>query len=270
MKAWILIICLVLPTLPAQADIIPRGSKSVRIHTRFTNLAAHPEYVFVHQERLGNQIRIQKPIGPDGNISRGYKLNTVEVLAIPKALWENRDQVQNTEPPRWDQPGVIRGGRKLEWGPILVPDSSSMTSKEIDYHISLDAGEMTFKTVRERIHRKGLWGMDLYFLAQSFILTLVVEALVFFALMRWAMAGGPSLLRASLSVVGAQVLTLPLLWLAITRYHLMGAAVIFTAEALAVGAETLVYRWGARLTWKSAFIAALVCNLCSYGAGYVI
>ena len=37
MKAWILIICLVLPTLPAQADITPRGSKSVRIHTRFTN-----------------------------------------------------------------------------------------------------------------------------------------------------------------------------------------------------------------------------------------
>ena len=68
----------------------------------------------------------------------------------------------------------------------------------------------------------------------------------------------------------AGVLTLPLLWLMVTRYNLYATWFFLAAELFAMAVETVVYRFGAKLKWRWALIVSALCNTVSYAVGMLV
>ena len=263
----LLLATLLLTVVPARADIIPEGQKPIIVSAVLQNLADFPDYVFVRFETLGGEPRAAEPVLPGHGVIRSYKLNQLEILAVPKALIERAGGLDKVD--LAGDPAVLRsGGAPIESGQQLVPRSSPAGGMEVYYRVSLADGAVRLEKTGHRIFAEhpNTWPVNLFLWA--FIVTFAVELLVFVSLVRLGFRRrDPGAVRAVLSVLAAQAATLPLLWLIIERYDLMGAPVMLMAESFAVAVESVVYRFLARLTWRQAFIAALLCNAASYAVG---
>lgn len=272
-------VCPLLPVGTVRADIIPKNMKPVYITTVLENLADYPDHVFIQLETLGpDNIRQVKLLDAKGRIIKGYKLNQLFVLAVPRDVFRARTgatgKANATEPDlnKLDllhDPAIARSKQPIEAGQELVPRTSSVAGKEIFYRVvSIADGTVRLEKTGEKIFQEHPNDFPLNLFAYGFGLTLAVELVVFILLLRLVFRlPRPGTLRAVFSVITAQVVTLPLLWLMITHYNLMGTPVMAGAEAFAVVAETIVYNRLAGLSWKRAFIAALVCNAASYMVG---
>ena len=253
----------------AQADILPKDQKSIYVQANITNVADYPEFVFIQLETLGQAIQRAKIIPMSGTINKTYKPNGLEILAVPRTYFNKSGGIQGLD--LLNDPVLLRGGQSLECGPQWVPQTSPLAGKDGDYRLTLSLGGLSFQKTHEKTYEEGPNHPSFNLFFPAFFITLAMEALVFFILIQGGIARPrPTLLRASFALAAAQVISLPLLWVIITHFHLMGTGIILGGEALAVGAETLVYRIGARLHWKGAFISALTCNLASYGLGYLV
>ncbi|MCG8568125.1 MAG: hypothetical protein MI747_23910 [Desulfobacterales bacterium] len=253
----------------AQADIIPQGQRSIYIQAHLTNLADYPKIVFIHLETFGNQIRRKEVIASHGRINKGYKFNRLEILAIPRTDLKRAGGIEKLDV--FNDPAILRGLNPIKCGVKLVPISSPLAGKDVYYRIEVTPTGLNFHETHKQQYREGPNHPGINLFAWAFFITLMVEGICFFILVKWVLGPPkPQLLRAILSLISAQVLTLPLLWFLITHFHLMGTGIILAGESFAVVAESLVYRFGARLPWKAAMGTALACNLISYAVGYLV
>lgn len=264
------LICFFLPAItPVQADIIPQGQKSIYIQAHLTNLADYPELAFIHLETFSNQIRRKEIISVDGRINKGYKFNSLEIIAIPRADLKRAGGLEALDV--FNNPAILRGLNPIKCGTKLVPTSSPLAGKDVYYQIDVTPQGLKFQETDKKSYTEGPNHPGINLFAWAFFITLMVEGICFLVLIKWVLAPPtPKLFRATLSLVSAQVITLPLLWFLITHFHLMGTGVILGAESFAVGAESLVYRFGAKLRWRAAMGTALTCNLISYAMGYLV
>jgi hypothetical protein len=67
----------------------------------------------------------------------------------------------------------------------------------------------------------------------------------------------------------ASLLTLPYLWFALKPYF-DARYYLFIGEGIVFLVEGLLYLWLLRLKWWKAFLASVVANLVSFGAGYLL
>ena len=264
----------------ARADIIPKEMKPIFLTTILENLGEYPQYVFIQLETLGRDIRNAKVLDGKGRIHKGYKFNHLEILAVPKELFASK--VQAGEKPATveeldvlnllENPAIARTTQPIEAGQQLVPRTSEVAGKEIFYRIlSVANGTVALEKTGEKIftEQPNQYPVNLFLFA--FASTFSVELVAFFMLLRLVFRyRTPGTLRALFSVVVAQTLTLPVLWFLIEHYNLMGSIVAIGAESLAVGVETLVYTWLAKLPWRMAFLISLTCNAASYIVGLML
>lgn len=257
---------LVFLAAPAHGDIIPKDMKPIYVSAILTNMDTFPEYVFVQLETMGDEIRRKQVIGPRGSFMKGYKLNRLEILAVPRALFEKSGGLDALD--LLHDPAIRRSvPQRIESGQELVSRPSSVAGKEVFYRIAFTGTGLELEKTGEKEFRDHPNHYPVNLFPYAFIITFAVELLVFFILVKLVFpVREAKAARLFLSVLAAQVATLPLLWLIITRYNLMGTLVMLGAESFAVAVETAIYRFLARLTWQRAFIAALICN----GASYVV
>ena len=264
-------ICLLAFAPVVRADILPPDMKTIYVQAVLTNLNKHPDFVFVKLETLGDEIRSREVIGPDGKFVKGYKFNRLEILAVPKDLFQRKGGLEGLDL-RAD-PAIFRtGDQRIEAGVQLVPRSSPLAGKEVFYRLVMDGGgSVRLEKTGEKTFAEHPNSPPVNLFLAGFLVTFAVEFLVFVILVRFILAGpAPGMGRALGAVLAAQVATLPLLWLIIHRYRLMGTGVILGAEFFAAGVETIIYRFAGRLTWRRALTAALVCNGASYLVGRIL
>lgn len=267
MKQWLLVpILLFLVAVPASADIIPKDMKPIYASAILENMKDYPDYTFIKLETLGDQVRAADIIAPGRGVSKGYKLNRLEILAIPKAVIDKAGGVENID--LLSDETILRSGDAvIESGQQLVPRPSSMAGKEVYYTVRLTNGKVELEKTGEKIFNEHPNTYPVNLFLYGFIVTLTVELIVFILMVRGIFRKRePGTLRSIVTVTVAQIATLPMLWFMITRYNLMGTAVMLGAESFAVAVECVIYRFFARLTWPQAFFAALVCN----GASYIV
>lgn len=272
MLVWALLIWVIQAyamTDMARADILPKEMKPVYVTAVIENLDAYPDHVFAAVETLGSEIRSARGIGPDGRVSKSYKLNRMEILAIPRSEFERAgglDKLDLLTEGLWHR----SGDQVIACGMPLLPRPTSVAGKEVYYRVVLgSSGELSLVQTRERVFREDPDQFPRQQFALGFAMTLAAELCVFF-LIRFFWKKRPGNMRSAAAVVCAQLLTLPLLWFMVTRYDLVGPLVIFGAESFAVGAEALVYRAGTKLSWTKAAIASLACNLTSWCVGLMV
>lgn len=255
------------------ADIIPKEMKPIYVQANLTNLDDYPDHVFVQLETLGQEVRKKELINEKGQVRKGYKLNQLVILAVPGTLLDAAGGLDHLDGlDLLADPDVISSSLEpVESGQQLTPRPSDISGKDIFYTVSMDKNRLTFKKTGEKIYKEAPNAPDVNLLPYAFGVTFFVEWIIFMILIRWILPGPvPGTGRAFVCVLGAQVATLPLLWLFITHYHLYGTRIILGAELFAVLAETLVYRFAAKTRWQTAFIAALICNAASYGIGMLV
>ncbi len=271
MKRFLILTLLLALTaiLPSQADIIPKDMKSIYVQANITNLDEFPDYVFMQIETLGNEIRVKKIIEKDGKVNKGYKLNRLEIIAIPQTHAEAAEDIESID--LGDAPQIIRSGKEpVECGQLLVSRPSSLAGKDVFYTVSIVDEKLVFNKTGEKEYKENPNHLDINLMAWAFFVTFIVELIVFFILRFVLPAPVPGKGRTFLCVLAAQVVTLPLLWLLITHYNLMGTLVFFGAESFAAAVEAIIYRFFAKLKWKSAIIASVVCNTISYIMGMML
>ena len=260
---------LLLLALPfsSRADILPKDMKAIYVQAVLTNQDQYPDHVFVKLETLGHEIRSKEVIGPDGKFMKGYKLNRLEILGVPKALLESQGGLEGVD--LLADPAIARtGAQRIEAGQQLVDRRSPLAGKEVFYRITLQGSTIKLTKTGEKTFDEHPNAVPVNLFLYGFLVTFVVELIVFVILVRYVLPGpSPGKGRTLASVLVAQVATLPLLWLIITHYRLMGTGVILGAETFAAGAEALIYHFAGRLKWRSAFSAALACNAASYLVG---
>lgn len=266
-RAFLFTILALSLTISAHADIIPKDMKPIYVSAVLKNMGDYPGYTFVQFETLGDEVRKAEVILPGRGVSKGYKLNRMEILAVPTALVNQAGGIENVDLMRGE--GILRSGDiRIESGQQLVPRPSSTAGKDVFYKITLGHGKLELEKVGETVFKENPNHYPVNLFLYGFIVTLAVELIVFMVLLRLVFrTSDPGALRAVVVVIIAQVATLPLLWFMITRYDLMGTAVMLGAESFAVIVECAIYRFLAKLTWKHAFIAALLCNVASYVVG---
>lgn len=269
MKRYVaLIICLLLliPTL-VHADIIPKDMKPIYVSAYLDNLDEYPEYVFVKLETLGDAIRDVDIIKPGKGFDKGYKLNRMRLLAVPRGTYE----AVGGDLSKLDLLGdtvILRHDGTIESGQQLVPRPSSLAGMEVHYRVSINQGQLSLEEADRREFKEHPNSVPINLMFYGFIVTFAVEFIVFLLLMRFVFRSRePKALRALLVVCGAQAATLPLLWFIINHYSLMGTVVMLAAESFAVGVEAVIYRFFARLTWQRALLASALCNVASYVVG---
>lgn len=260
------LVLFILLAVPAHADIIPKDMKPIYVSAHIENLDDYPDYVFVQFESLGDEMRGAKEIKSSRGIVPGYKLSTLEVLAVPRDLFEEQGGIAGLN--LMDDSRIVRSGPTGIRGQELVERNSSLAGRDVFYRVSVDNDGVSLKQTgqKEFFEEPNSVAVDLMF--YGLVITFSVELIVFILLMRIGFRSRvPAVGRILFAVLAAQLATLPLLWLIISYYSLVGTVVMLTAEAFAVGVETVVYRFLARLSWKRALIAAAVCNGMSYLVG---
>lgn len=251
----------------ARADIIPKDMKPIYVSAILENMGDYPDYAFVQLETLGDEVRAAEVVRPGRGVIRGYKLNRLEILAVPKSLIADAGGIENVD--LMDDKAILRSGDvSIESGQQLVPRPSSMAGKEVHYAVRLAAGRVELEKTGEQIFDEHPNDYPVNLFLYGFIVTLGVELILFIAVIRLLFRRRePGAVRSVVVVAVAQAATLPVLWFMITRYDLMGTGVMLGAESFAVAVESVVYRFLAGLTWRQAFIAALLCNAASYVVG---
>ena len=259
-------LCALYVASPCRADIIPKDMKAIFVRANLTNLAEFDGRVFVKLETLGAQIREKEVIGPDGKVEKGYKLNRLEILAVPKDLFDSAGGLDGLN--LLGDPAIIRGdGEVLESGVQLVHRPSDLAGKDLYFKVKIAGGRLVFEKTGETAYKEAPnYVPHLFFYA--FAATFILEFFVFLILVKGVFRSSrPGWLRSLLCVFAAQIVSLPLLWFIITHYALMGTFVMLAAESFAVGVETLIYRYPGKLSWRRAFTASFACNLASYIIG---
>jgi hypothetical protein len=104
---------------------------------------------------------------------------------------------------------------------------------------------------------------------QALVLSLVIEAVVAFALVRGLRWGSGT--RAMLAATVGTLITHPVVWLAVPRLEplLDYGAALALIESGVVLAESAAYRFVVPLGWRRALPASLIANAASTGAGLV-
>lgn len=266
-RAFLFTILALSLTISAHADIIPKDMKPIYVSAVLENMGDYPGYTFVQFETLGDEVRKAEVILPGRGVSKGYKLNRMEVLAVPKTLVDQAGGIKNVDFVHGE--GILRSGDiRIESGQQLVPRLSSTAGKEVFYKITLGHGELELEKVGETVFKENPNHSPVNLFLYGFVVTLAVELIVFILMVRGIFRRRePGTVRAVAVVTVAQAATLPVLWFMITRYNLMGTAVMFGAESFAVVVECVIYRFFAKLTWRQAFFVALACNAASYVIG---
>ena len=241
------ILCLFAPQT-LRADIIPKDMKSIWVSAALQNMHEYPDLVFIQLETLGDEIRSKKVIEKNGIINRGYKFNKLELLAVPKAYFEQHGGLEGID--LLEDPSIYRCTDKhIETGQQLVSRPSHLAGKKVFYHIqSVKNGQIIIERTREESYREHPNHFPINMFLLACIVTLVVELIVFSGLRCTLPAPRPGLLRSLVFVTAAQVTTLPILWFLISRYSLTGPAVIAAAEAFAVAGEGLIYHYFINIT----------------------
>lgn len=103
--------------------------------------------------------------------------------------------------------------------------------------------------------------------AQALILSIAIEAIVAFVVVRGLRWGGG--LPAALAATAGTLLTHPAVWWAVPRLEagIGYAAALALAESGVVLAESVAYRYIGPLAWRRALLASLVANAASTGVG---
>jgi hypothetical protein len=256
---WLLLVS------PAHADIIPKDMKPIIVSAKIENLADFPEYTFVQIETL-HEVRSQIIIGSDGEITKGYKLNKLRLLAVPVSRLKVGDDFNGQA--LLNDPSIARFDGDIEVGQELVPRTSLESGKKVTYSIvSIDGGIISLKKMGEQEIMVEP-GMTIGYFNRAFLLTLCVEVVVMFLLIRFGnRSKTPGAIRIGLSVLAGQTATLPLLWYLMTQFSLIGVTVFLLAEAFAVAVEGAIYKPLLRMTWTEAMFASLLCNAVSVFIG---
>jgi len=275
-----LFLVLILNSFALVADIIPPGQKVIYLAASVENLEAFDDYLFMQVASLGSEIRHASPLQSGDRLSRGYKFNQFQIVAIPKDYlkqkgdWKNIDLLNDVH--------LLRTTGNIDVGQSVVDEFSPIGGRQTVYAIySLADGVIQLKKVKELIleegqeftsedHRTVNYSKTLTRkgFGVSLALTILVELGVMMILRFTYLKGLEMgyLPLAGLTVV-AQLATLPLLWWTISRFELQGVWITFGAESFAVVVEAILYRWLVKMSWSQAWIAAVICNGLSYGAG---
>jgi len=264
LKRYLIALCALYLCLvtPAAADIVPKDMKPVFISTVIENLADFPDYTFVQVQTLGDDIRSQGIIEPDGRVSKGYKFNRVHLLAVPASQLQAGGEFDGRA--LLDDPSIARFDGVIEAGQELVSRTSSMEGKKVYNRItSIEGGAIAMEKVRVQ-ELMVEPGMTIGHFNRAFFITLCVEIIVMFLLIRFAYRSKTQgAIRIGFSVLVGQTATLPLLWYLMTQFSLIGMTVFILAEMFAVVVEGAIYKPLLRLTWTKAMIASLLCNAAS-------
>lgn len=259
---FILLFC-----VPAHADIIPKDMKPIQVTAWIKNMADYPEYTFVQLETLGGSVRRTVVLKEGDPINQGYKFNKLEILAIPNAKLK-ATPLESLD--LMNDPEFARTRGKIDVGQELVDKTSPLKWKDVHYTMNLNGNVIELTKVNERGLGEPAKAMAWTGMTQAFLLTFVVELLVFAVVIRgWFKVTELGNLRLFLTVLGAQMATLPLLWFIITKYSLVGFGVTLGAESFAITVEAVFYRFVARLNWKQAATVAAACNVISFGFGLI-
>lgn len=270
------ILALLLCTGQALADIVPKNMKPIYVSALFDNLDEYPDHVFVQRQTMGDEVRHMAVIEPGRGVSRLYKFNRLEILAVPRPLFDAAGGKDGLEHLNLDDPSVLRfeEEERLESGQQLVPAPSSVAGKDVHYRIMLTDTGVTLEKVGEEVFKEHPNYPPINLMLWAFVVTFVVELVVFLLCTRLFIrrgkpgrSGGPGWIRSVVVVLAAQVVTLPALWFLIHNYNLVTDTVILGMEAGVVVVETAIYRFLARLTWKQALLVAAACNVVSYCVG---
>jgi len=264
MKNILVAFCLLWLTFvsPAHADIVPKDMKPIFISTAIENLADYPEYTFVQIQTLGHDVRSASVVGSDGEISKGYKLNKLHLLAVPVSRLKVGDDFDGQA--LLDDPTIARFDGKIKAGQELVSRTSLLGGKTITYSIkSIDGGIISMeKTGEEELMVEP--GMTIGHFNRAFLLTLCIEIIVMFLLIRFAYRSkSQGAMRIVFSVLAGQTATLPLIWYLMTQFSLIGMTVFILVEVFAIVVEGAIYKPLLRLTWTKAMVASLLCNAAS-------
>ena len=268
MKSFLSALCLFcFVGLPmAYADIIPRDMKPIFVSAIIENGGEFPGYTLVEIETLGDEVRAGSVIGPDGRVSKGYKLNRLHILAVPK------DAMHGEDAPDWralmDDAAIPRYDGIIETGQKLVPRDSPLCGRITHYKItSIDNGAIRMeKTAVKELTVEP--DVTIGQFNRAFMFTLCVEFVAMLLLIRFGYRSKPpGVVRIAFTVLLGQTATLPLLWYLMTQYALMGSVVFLVAEAVAVAVEGAIYKPLLRMTWAKAMFASLLCNALSVFMG---
>lgn len=261
-------LCLLLLVMlcPAHADIIPKDMKPITLSAIIENTGEFPKYTFVEIETLGNTVRSGSIIGPDGRIAKGYKLNQLHLLAVPK------DRLPAAAAPDWqallDDTAIPRYEGMIEAGQELVPRDSLLSGKTTHYRITAIEGQSIHMEKVDTSELSIEPGVTLGQFNRAFLLTFCVEFIVILLLIRLGYRSKtPGAVRIGFSVLLAQTATLPLIWLLMTQFSLMGTAVFLAAEVFAIVVEGAIYKPLLRMTWTGAMLASMLCNAVSVLVG---
>lgn len=252
----------------AQADIIPEDMKVVHVSGFIENLDEYSGYVFVQYETLGDEVRKVEVIRAGHGITPGYKLNRMRILAVPKAVFESRGGIDGLDVA---DPAILRS-KPLDIGrPELVRRDSPVSTRDDYYRIVLTSDKVLLNKIGQQEQLEQASGAHVNGVGTAFLITVSIELIVFILLLRIGFRSRePATGRIVLSVVVAQAATLPILWGAIVHFGLVGTGVTLAAEGFAIGGESVIYHYLARLNWRRAFIASLTCNAMSFLAGVVV
>lgn len=243
--------------------------KSVHVSAYIENLDEYPDYVFMVVETLGDEVRRKEVVQPGQSISPGYKLNQVELFALPKETFDAHGDTEEINPP--DVAGSLRSGPLRVGRPELVSRTSPLTGRDDFYRVLVAHDTVSLELVGQETFMEEDDGLSVSQFFPAFVITFAIELIVFILLVRIGFRlREPGTGRLVVAVLIAQAATLPLIWLGLHFFGLVGLAVMLGAEAFAIVTESVVYRIVVGFPWKRAILAAFVCNLMSWLAGFLV
>jgi hypothetical protein len=105
----------------------------------------------------------------------------------------------------------------------------------------------------------------------SLVFTIVVETLVLFLLLRYALKNKkPSTKKIVFAGVFASFATIPYVWFVFPYIAAWPGNVLYYSESFAFVAEAAFYRTYLKTSWKASLLVSLLCNFSSYVLGYVL
>jgi hypothetical protein len=261
MKNLILLLVFILSAGYAHAAESSRQLHPVYVSARFVNMESFSDYVFVHLETLNGRIKIRKIIRPKGGVVKDSRANKLEILAVPKSLYDSAGSLEGLD--LIADSAILRAsGAALESGRKLISGPSSVCGKEVYYTISIRNGVFSLTKNGEKEFREVPNYPPVNLLLIGFIVSFVLELLIFFVFTRLVFRlGGPGIFRSAFSVLMAQAVTLPVLGYLINHYSIVTSGMLATLELATVAAEGAVYKLLSRLSWVQALIISLVANI---------